>query len=369
MYSSISFEKVTFRRPGKSNNFSSGFVQAIVFEVEDRELIGGSAYGGQRAICCTADLAKLGVCSQGEIIHRPSTTNPGWPHVLSVSFIQNEDVATLPLRSVEISRTGMYNLYFMICDPALRDVVVEGKTIWKNPGGYLPGRMAPLMNFYAFMSIAYVILGIFWFSQYARFWKEVFPLQNCITVVITLGMFEMAFWYFDYAEFNETGIRPTGTTVWAVTFGTVKRTVARLIILIVSMGYGVVRPTLGGLTSKVLMLGGTFFLTSEVLELVENVGAVSDFSGKAILFLVLPVALVDAFFILWVFKSLSATLNKLQVPLPSMLIGLQLYFKSHDVYNEHWQNAWVIPAFWQFLSFSLLCVICVLWAPSQNSMR
>ncbi|CAN1827965.1 Transmembrane protein 87B [Linum perenne] len=296
MYSSISFEKVTFRRPGKSNNFSSGFVQAIVFEVEDRELIGGSAYGGQRAICCTADLAKLGVCSQGEIIHRPSTTNPGWPHVLSVSFIQNEDVATLPLRSVEISRTGMYNLYFMICDPALRDVVVEGKTIWKNPGGYLPGRMAPLMNFYAFMSIAYVILGIFWFSQYARFWKEVFPLQNCITVVITLGMFEMAFWYFDYAEFNETGIRPTGTTVWAVTFGTVKRTVARLIILIVSMGYGVVRPTLGGLTSK-------------------------------------------------------------------------LYFKSHDVYNEHWQNAWVIPAFWQFLSFSLLCVICVLWAPSQNSMR
>ncbi|CAN1827968.1 Transmembrane protein 87A, partial [Linum perenne] len=386
----IRFEKVTFRRPGKSNNFSSGFVQAIVFEVEDRELIGGSAYGGQRAICCTADLAKLGVCSQGEIIHRPSTTNPGWPHVLSVSFIQNEDVATLPLRSVEISRTGMYNLYFMICDPALRDVVVEGKTIWKNPGGYLPGRMAPLMNFYAFMSIAYVILGIFWFSQYARFWKEVFPLQNCITVVITLGMFEMAFWYFDYAEFNETGIRPTGTTVWAVTFGTVKRTVARLIILIVSMGYGVVRPTLGGLTSKVLMLGGTFFLTSEVLELVENVGAVSDFSGKAILFLVLPVALVDAFFILWVFKSLSATLNKLQARRMMVKLDIyrkftnalavavivsvgwicyELYFKSHDVYNEHWQNAWVIPAFWQFLSFSLLCVICVLWAPSQNSMR
>ncbi|CAN0877723.1 Transmembrane protein 87A [Linum grandiflorum] len=386
----IRFEKVTFRRPGKLNNYSSGLVQAIVFEVEDRELIGGSAYGGQRAICCTADLAKLGACSQGEIIHRPSTTNPGWPHVLGVSFNQDDDVATLPLRSIEISRTGMYNLYFMVCDPALRDILVEGKTIWKNPGGYLPGRMAPLMNFYAFMSIAFVVLGFFWFSQYARFWKEVFPLQNCITVVITLGMFEMAFWYFDYAEFNETGIRPTGTTIWAVTFGTVKRTVARLIILIVSMGYGVVRPTLGGLTSKVLMLGGTFFVTSEVLELVENVGAVSDFSGKAILFLVLPVALLDAFFILWVFKSLSATLNKLQARRMMVKLDIyrkftnalavavivsvgwicyELYFKAHDVYNEQWQNAWVIPAFWQFLSFSLLCVICALWAPSQTSMR
>jgi hypothetical protein len=71
------FEKITFQRTQEFSNFSSGLVQAIVFEVEDRESIGGSAYGGQRAVCCTADLAKLGVCSEGEIIHRPSTKNPG----------------------------------------------------------------------------------------------------------------------------------------------------------------------------------------------------------------------------------------------------------------------------------------------------
>ncbi|WJX40684.1 hypothetical protein P8452_28133 [Trifolium repens] len=119
-------------------------------------------------------------------------------------------------------------------------------------------------------------------------------------------MFEMAFWYFDYAEFSETGIRPTGTTVWAVAFGTVKRTVTRLIILIVSMGYGVVRPTFGGLTSKVVMLGGTFFVASEVLELVEHV-------------------VLDVFFILWIFTSISATLNKLQAR--RMMIKLDMYRK------------------------------------------
>ncbi|KAJ6932777.1 hypothetical protein NC651_008259 [Populus alba x Populus x berolinensis] len=77
--------------------------------------------------------------------------------------------------------------------------------------------------------------------------------------MITPGMFEMAFWYFDYAEFNEAGIRPTG-----------------------------------------------IFVASEVLELVENVGAVSDLSGNAKLFLVLPVAFLDAFIIILMFKSLSA---------------------------------------------------------------
>ncbi|KVH88790.1 Transmembrane receptor, eukaryota [Cynara cardunculus var. scolymus] len=44
----------------------------------------------------------------------------------------------------------------------------------------------------------------------------------------------------------------------------------------------------------------------------------------------------------------------------------QLYFKSTGIYNVQWQNAWIIPAFWQVLSFSLLCVICALWAPSLN---
>lgn len=207
----------------------------------------------------------------------------------------------------------MYNLYFIYCDPSLNGLIIEGKTIWKNPTGYLPGRMAPFMNFYGFICLAFIVLAVFWFSQYARFWREVMPLQNCITLVIALGMLEMSLWYFEYAQFNKTGVRPVGITIWAVTFGTVKRTVSRVIILVVSMGFGVVRPTLGGLTSKVIMLGLTFFIASEILELVENVGTVSDLSGKARLFLVLPVAFLDAFFILWIFTSLSKTLNKLQV--------------------------------------------------------
>ncbi|URE16326.1 Holliday junction DNA helicase ruvB N-terminus [Musa troglodytarum] len=390
----IRFEKITFTRPEKSvensKDADSVLVQAIIFEVEDRETIGGSAYGGQRAVCCTPDLAKLGACTQGTVIYRPSAQNPKWPQVLAVTFNGKDLVATLPSQSIPITRTGMYNLYFIYCDPALNGLVIDGKTVWKNPTGYLPGRMAPLMNFYGFMSLAFVILGIFWFSQYVRFWREVLPLQNCITLVIALGMLEMALWYFEYAEFNETGLRPMGITFWAVTFGTVKRTVSWVIILVVSMGYGVVRPTLGGLTSKVIMLGATFFLASEILELVENAGAVSDFAGKARLFLVLPVALLDAFFIIWIFTSLSKTLDKLQarrliakldiyrkftnalavtVIVSVGWICYELYFKSNDVYNGHWQNAWIIPVFWQVLSFSLLCVIAALWAPSQNSMR
>jgi Lung seven transmembrane receptor len=284
-----------------------------MFEILDRDALGGSAYGGEKAICCAPDLSKLGTCTEGTVIYHPSNRSNNWPQLLTATFKPSETEANLPSQTIRITQTGMYNLYFIYCDLDLEEIFIEGKTIWKNPSGYLPGRMQPLMMFYGLISLAFVALGAYWFYQYSLFWREVMPLQNCITLVITLGMLETTLWYFDFAEFNMTGIRPAGTTFWAATFGTVRKAVSRVLILLVSMGFGVVKPALGGITSKVLLLGGTFFFASELLEVVENVGTVSDQSTKAKLLFVLPVAMLDAVFIVWIFTSLSRTLNKLQV--------------------------------------------------------
>ncbi|KAH7514762.1 hypothetical protein FEM48_Zijuj11G0124900 [Ziziphus jujuba var. spinosa] len=251
---------------------------------------------------------------------------------------------------VDIDSTGMYYLYFMFCEPELQGTVIRGRTVWRNPDGYLPGKMAPLMTFYG-LSIA-------------------------------LGMCEMAVWYFAYVNFNSTGTRPMGITLWAVTFSSVKKTLSRLLLLVVSMGFGVVKPTLGGITSKVLLLGLIYFVASEALELVEHLGNINEFPGKTKIFLVLPVAFLDAWFILWIFSSLSKTLEKLQdgcimyafgtrfsMLLSIAWIGFELYFNATDPLSELWKIAWVIPAFWTLLAYSLLVVICVLWAPSSNPTR
>lgn len=392
----IRFEDITFLRSKEAANrhprkrHITGLVQAFIFEAADRDTIGGSAYGGQRSICCTRDLAKLEGCKQGEIIRRPSAGDLKWPIVLSTQF-KGKDLSTkMNLSEVYITKTGMYNLFFVSCDPNLKGLVMSGKTLWKNPDGFLPGRMAPLMKFYALMSLAYLVLSVIWFSQYIRFRNDILQIQNCITLVIALGLFEMMLWCFDYAHFNNSGARPVGITTWVVTVGAVRKTVSRLLILSVSMGYGVVRPTLGGLTSKVLLLGVTYFLASELLDIAENVGTINDISGKARLFLVLPDAFLDAFLILWIFTSLSKTLEQLQAKRSSVKldtyrkfsnaltiavvasvvwIGYEVYFKATDPFSERWQSAWIITAFWDVLAFLLLCVICYLWAPSQSSQR
>ncbi|WCJ18248.1 Lung seven transmembrane receptor family protein [Euphorbia peplus] len=369
---------------------STGLVQVVIFEAADRNNIGGSAYGGQRSICCTPDLAKLEGCKQGELIRIPSATDINWPIVLNVQFSGTDLSTEIRNEVVNITKTGMYNLFFIACDPKLKGLIMSGKTVWKNPDGYLPGRMAPFMTFYVFMSLAYLLLSIIWFTQYMRFWKDILQLQHCITAVIALGLFEMILWYSEYANFNSLGTRPVAITTWVVTVGAIRKTLARLLVLSISMGYGVVRPTLGGLTSKVLLLGFTYFLASELLDITEYVGNINDVSGRARLFLVLPDAFLDAFLILWIFTSLSRTLEQLQAKRSSVKLDIyrkfsnalalaviasvawiayEVYFKATDPFNERWQSAWIITAFWDILAFFLLSVICYLWAPSQSSQR
>ncbi|RRT75424.1 hypothetical protein B296_00024351 [Ensete ventricosum] len=309
---------------------NTGLVEAIIVEIQDRDKIGGR-YLNSNPICCTRELYDQNLCKVGEVIIRPTQDNSDWPKRVQTFFEGSSEEATMITQTIPIRKTGMYYLYFMFCDPQLVGMVIKGRTVWRNPYGYLPGKMAPLMTFYGFMSLAYLLLGLIWFLQFVRHWRYTLQLHYHITAVIALGMCEMAFWYFEYANFNSTGTRPMGVTIWAVTFTAVKKTVSRLLLLVVSMGFGVVRSTLGGITSKVAVLGVVYFVASVALELVEHLGNINDFAGKARLFLVLPVALLDATFIVWIFSSLSRTLEKLQVNAYMIMASHLSDFNQHPV--------------------------------------
>ena len=62
-----------------------------------------------------------------------------------------------------------------------------------------------------------------------------------------------------------------------------------------------------------MALGITYFVAVSALDITTNVGTIDDLTSTARIALVLPVAILDAIFILWVFTSLSKTLSQLQV--------------------------------------------------------
>eukprot|EP00850_Spirogloea_muscicola_P011604 SM000072S21238 [mRNA] locus=s72:583526:601430:+ [translate_table: standard] len=374
----------------KHSDTHTGLVQAVLFEVHDfgRKVFYSTSL--RTYLCCTEALKSRNQCQElNEVIVNKSVDDK-WPHVESYYFQGTELDLKVADTTFQIDKTGMYFLWFVTCDRNLyEDLTISGLSTWKNPGGFLPGMKVPLLSFYALMSLAYLLLGVLWLLQYARYWKDILQLQNCISAVLALGMMEMTMWYFDYENFNQTGKRPVGITIWAVTLGAIRKTVSHMLVLVVSMGFGVVRPTLGGLSMQVILFGATYFVATEVLEVWEHVGTISDLYKLEKAFLVLPESVLEAIFILWIFTSLSKTLAQLQarrqvakldlyrrftnalaigVLVAVAWIGYEIYTSRFDPLGA-WERLEIITHFWDVLSFLLLVTICVLWAPSQNSTR
>jgi hypothetical protein len=179
-------------------------------------------------------------------------------------------------------------------------------------------------------------------------------------------------------------------TVVAVLLGSLRTTLSRALVLMMSMGYGVVRPTLGGMNAKVVSLSVCYLFSTAVKDVVEHVGSVDDLKPGARLFLVVPVSVFDAVFLIWIFNSLSRTLTQLvlrqqkqklslyraftnllaaNVALSVGWLAYETWFKSTDVIEEKWESVWMLTAFWQVLSFGLIAGICFLWRPASGSSR
>jgi hypothetical protein len=234
------------------------------------------------------------------------------------------------------------------------------------------------------------------------------------------------FRYVDYAAFNDSGFRPYGTTVAAVLFGAVRKTLSRSLLLVAALGFGIVRPTLGDATARVALLvrrrapirprntffthshthshallrcafslslffslslqAGAYFCATCGLDVTTHVGTIDDLSSSTRVFLVAPVAALDAAFILWTFTALSATLAALgarraapklelyrrftnalagAVVVSIAWIGYEMWFKITDAHNAHWRSDWVTAAFWHGLNLGLIAAMCATWRPGD----
>ena len=68
----------------------------------------------------------------------------GWPKVLDIYFENNDTVAFSWEEAITIEDTGMYYLWFVICDDELSAATVRGQTTWKNPTGVQSFMQSPL---------------------------------------------------------------------------------------------------------------------------------------------------------------------------------------------------------------------------------
>ena len=62
--------------------------------------------------------------------------------MLDIYFENNDTLAYSWEEAITIEETGMYYLWFVICDEDLASATVRGQTTWKNPTGRPPSPAA-----------------------------------------------------------------------------------------------------------------------------------------------------------------------------------------------------------------------------------
>ena len=126
-------------------------------------------------------------------------------------------------------------------------------------GQYLSVSDYPLLPFYGVMCAVYVLMGLVWLVLCARHWRDLLRIQFWIGAVIFLGMLEKAMFLAEFENINNNGRSSKALIFTAELISCAKRTLARLLVIIVSLGFGIVKPRLGPIFSRVIGVGLLYF--------------------------------------------------------------------------------------------------------------
>ncbi|XP_023683255.1 transmembrane protein 87A isoform X2 [Paramormyrops kingsleyae] len=257
----------------------------------------------------------------------------------------------------------------------------------KGPYGYTTPADWPLMMFFMVMCYVYVLFGLLWLFWCACYWRDLLRIQFWIGAVILLGMLEKAVFYSEYESIRSRGEYVRGAMIFAELLSALKRSLARILMLIVSLGYGIVKPRLGTTVHRLVAVGLLYLLFSSVDGVLKVTGSLY---GTVALMANLSLSLIDSCVMWWIFISLSQTTRLLKLRRNIVKLSLYQHFTNTLIFSvvasiifiiwttkefklvdchTGWKDLWVDDAFWRLLFSTILLVIMVLLRPSVNSQR
>ncbi|XP_054154009.1 transmembrane protein 87A-like [Oppia nitens] len=309
-------------------------------------------------------------------------------------IMSGRDLTRMPSLSeneLTVPNDGVYLLvvYIESMDSSKRfnaEVDIEMKT---QKGQYLSAIDWPLLPFYGVMCGVYVVFAFSWLLVAFLQWRDLLRIQFWIGAVIFLGMFEKAVFYAEYQSINSTGVSVKGAVLFAEIMSCFKRTLARMLVIIVSCGFGIVKPRLGPILHRVVCVGGIYFILGSIEAILRIYKPKTDPTNQTLM-AGIPLAVLDSVICWWVFSSLVQTTRILR--LRRNVVKLNLYkqftntlifavlasiiFMIWQIHNHKltqclndWTFLWFDEAFWHILFSAVLLVIMILWRPTNNNQR
>ncbi|KAK7418876.1 Membrane protein ptm1 [Neonectria magnoliae] len=365
----------------------------VIFEWKDRNLIGipDADLHTNRFAICNDNYVKAGNCNKTEIGKFVLSSDAAEK---SKNLIASKAVHLKEGGSVKysIKKTGYYCVVTDGFTTKEYSAVVE----FRNAYGELQATQIPKLPFYGGITILYALVAVYWGFLYYQHRHDILAVQNYITAILVFLVVEMILtWgFYDYQNRNGSNI---GSKVFLTVVGVLnaaRNSFSFFLLLIVCMGYGVVKPTLGRAMIWVRWLAAAHFLFGLVYS-VTSLTITPETAGPFVLLIVLPLAGTLTAFYIWTLNSLNLTLKDLKerkqhvkeamfkklwwAILISILVIFAFFFfnsftfasvNDPDFVPFHWKTRWFILDGWlNLVYFADVAWIAYIWRPTANNRR
>ncbi|CAD6506193.1 BgTH12-07120 [Blumeria graminis f. sp. triticale] len=368
----------------------------IVFEWNDYDYIGikPTTESPMKEYLCNEHAISLKYCNEtqtGEFILVQNATklsrNPIFTQAMNIS-----DPG--PPIKYDIKRTGYYCVGMTPFHPPTLKFAASVE--FRNAYGELPGAQIAKLSFYGGITIVYVVVGAFWAFLYVQHRQDILPVQNYITAIIIFLIVEMLMtWgFYDFMNRNGSSLGSKILLIIVAILNAGRNSFSFFLLLIVCMGYGVVKDSLGKTMIYVRWLAGVHFLFSLIYAIISLTLA-PESVGPLVLLVILPLAGSLTTFYIWTLNSLNYTMKDLTerkqnvkalmyrklwwAILASIIVIFGFFFFNSftfaargdpDFVPFHWKTRWFILDGWLNLVYlGDVIFIAYLWRPTENNKR
>lgn len=366
----------------------------VIFEWRDSEFIGipDPDIQATRLALCDDGMIKQGICNstnKGEFVLASNATEKSHTLILSKAVHLNNPT---PI-NYPIKKTGYYCVITEGFNIEKYNAVVE----FRNAYGELPATQIPKLPFYGGMSILYALVTVYWAFLYYQHRHDILAVQNYITAILIFLAIEMLLTWGFYDYQNHHGTANVGSKVYLIVvaiLNAARNSFSFFLLLIVCMGYGVVKPTLGRTMIYVRWLAAAHFVFG-IVYAVTSLLVSPESAGPFVLLIVLPLAGTLTAFYVWTLNSLSFTLKDLRerkqhvkegmykklwwAILISVLVIFAFFFfnsitfasvNDPDFVPFHWKTRWFILDGWlNIVYFADVAWVAYIWRPTANNRR
>lgn len=278
-------------------------------------------------------------------------------------------------------------------NPLSSNIIIE--VYWKSASGELPGIYSKTLSSLLFFTISYFSLSIVW--SLLTFWRrrEILSTQNYILSVLILSFFDYLIQYEFYKSYNENGKISNLFHYLMIFSGTAKMATSLFLLTVVSMGLGVIRPSLSKNGMKKIVILTAFYSISSLLNLMINLNPDNRKSFLSFL-TIIPLSICYSLFFSKIVNSFHeskkilkekhqivklAMYEKLSTALIISFIasiimvfisifGIIFLQTSLSWMSTHWSQVWLIFDLWPSAIYMFdILIICFLLMPQENNQR